>query len=107
MARQAYFIGTSGSDLNDMKIVLKKVESRTLDTNLSVAAISGLDGAVDGIRAVEKQLIPGKILVYPSCRGLGLTPLTELSKKHPEVAALLDDGVWNVRAEKKLLELYA
>ena len=107
VARQAYFIGTSGSDLNDMKIVLKKVESRALDTNLSVAAVSGLDGAVDGIRAVEKQLIPGKILVYPSCRGLALTPLTELQKKHPEVAALLTDGSWNVQAERKLLEIYA
>lgn len=107
VAKQAYFIGTSGSDLNDMKIVLKKVEARALDTNLSVAAISGLDGAVDGIRAVEKQLIPGKILVYPSCRGLGLTPLTELPKKHPEVAALLRDGAWTVEAERALLEHYA
>lgn len=107
VAKQAYFIGTSGSDLNDMKIVLKKVEARALDTNLSVAAVSGLDGAVEGIRAVEKQLIPGKILVYPSCRGLGLTPLSELGKKHPEVAALLDQGNWNVAAERKLLEAYA
>lgn len=105
--KQAYFIGTSGSDLNDMKIVLKKVESRALDTNLSVAAVSGLDGAVDGIRAVEKQLIPGKILVYPSCRGLALTPLTKLAEIHPEVAALLDDGAWNLKAERKLLEIYA
>ena len=105
--QQAYFIGTSGSDLNDMKIVLKKVESRALDTNLSVAAISGLDGAVDGIRAVEKQLMPGKILVYPSCRGLALTPLTKLHEIHPEVAALLEDGVWNLKAEKKLIEIYA
>jgi threonine dehydrogenase-like Zn-dependent dehydrogenase len=51
--------------LEDMRIVLKKVTARSLDTNLSVAAISGLDGAIDGIRAVEKQLIAGKILVYP------------------------------------------
>jgi len=74
VARQAYFIGTSGSTLDDMRIVLKKVTDRALDTNLSVAAISGLEGAIDGIRAVEKQLIAGKILVYPSCRGLPLTP---------------------------------
>lgn len=105
--QQAYFIGTSGSDLNDMKIVLRKVESRALDTNLSVAAVSGLDGAVEGIRAVEKQLMPGKILVYPSCTGLGLTPLTKLAEIHPEVAALLDNGAWNLTAEKKLLEIYA
>ncbi len=105
--QQAYFIGTSGSDLNDMKIVLGKVESRALDTNLSVAAVSGLDGAIDGIRAVEKQLIAGKILVYPSCRGLGLTPLGDLAAKHPAVAAKLKDGYWTKEAEAALLEAYA
>ena len=101
--QQAYFIGTSGSDLNDMKLVLKKVEGRRLDTNLSVAAISGLDGAIDGIRAVEKQLIAGKILVYPSCPGLPLTPLTELANSLPDVAAGLKDGVWTKDAETALL----
>ena len=104
VAKQAFFIGTSGSDLNDMKIVLRKVESRTLDTNLSVAAVSGLDGAVDGIRAVEKQAIAGKILVYPSCRGLPLTPLTDLAKTHPAVAAKLKDGYWTKEAEIELLK---
>ena len=59
--KQLYFIGTSGSVLEDMKQVLAKVVSRRLDTNLSVAAVSGLDGAIDGIRAVEKNLMPGKI----------------------------------------------
>ena len=104
--RGAHFIGTSGSDLNDMKIVLNKVEARTLDTNLSVAAISGLDGAMDGIRAVEKQLIAGKILVYPSCRGLKLTPLGELATTLPAVAAKLKNGVWTKEAEAELLKHY-
>lgn len=104
VAKQSFFIGTSGSDLNDMKIVLRKVESRALDTNLSVAAVSGLDGAVDGIRAVEKQLIAGKILVYPSCRGLKLTPLADLAKTHPAVAAKLKNGYWTKEAEEELLK---
>jgi threonine dehydrogenase-like Zn-dependent dehydrogenase len=96
---QLYFIGTSGSVLEDMKQVLAKVVSRQLDTNLSVAAVSGLDGAIDGIRAVEKNLLPGKILVYPSCKGLKLTPLTELAGKLP-----LTDGHWNQQAEQALVK---
>lgn len=106
VAKQAYFIGTSGSTIEDMRIVLQKVTDRTLDTNLSVAAISGLDGAIDGIRAVEHQRIAGKILVYPSCRGLPLTPLDQLDQRHPEVAALLKQGTWTKEAEQKLLALY-
>ena len=98
--KQCYFIGTSGSTLDDMKQVLKKVASRKLDTNLSVAAVAGLDGAIDGIRAVEKNLMPGKILVYPMCNGLKLTALTEL-KDVP-----LKDGYWSGKSEKALLEQF-
>jgi len=101
-----YFIGTSGSTLQDMKIVQNNVESGRLDTNVSVAAISGLDGAVDGIRLVEKQEVPGKIMVYPACRGLKVTPLTKLFESLPEVAAKLQDGVWTKEAEAALLQKY-
>jgi threonine dehydrogenase-like Zn-dependent dehydrogenase len=105
--KRLYFIGTSGSTLDDMKRMLEKVESGRLDTNVSVAAISGLDGAVDGIRAVESRAIAGKIMVYPACKGLGLTRLEELAGKMPEVAAALREGLWTAQAEKKLLERYS
>ncbi|MDD2763171.1 MAG: alcohol dehydrogenase catalytic domain-containing protein [Opitutaceae bacterium] len=86
--KQCYFIGTSGSTLDDMKAVLAKVKARTLDTNLSVAAVAGLDGAIDGIHAVEKNTLPGKIVVYPSVRDLPLTPVPH----------------WNAETEQALLK---
>ncbi|MBA7688328.1 hypothetical protein ES703_96807 [subsurface metagenome] len=104
--KQLYFIGTSGSTLADMKCVLEKVESGRLDTNVSVAAICGLEGAAEGIRAVENRSIAGKIIVYPRCGGLGLVSLKELSKKMPEVAECLNNGLWTKKAEEKLLEIY-
>ncbi len=104
--KRAFFIGTSGSTIDDMKIVLGKVVDRSLDTNLSVAAVSGLDGAVAGIRAVEKQSISGKVIVYPSCRGLDLTPLTELARDYPDVAACLKEGAWTQEAETALLDRF-
>lgn len=104
--KKLYFIGTSGSVLEDMKLVLAKVESGRLDTDLSVAAICGLDGAVEGIRAVEKALIPGKILVYPQCKGLGLITLDTLGEALPDVAKCLENGVWTKKAEEKLLGIF-
>lgn len=95
--QRCYLVGTSGSTLADMKAVLARVVERELDTALSVAAVSGLDGAIDGIRAVEHNLFPGKIVVYPACKGLALTPLEELS------SLPLDDGHWSKRAEDALL----
>jgi D-arabinose 1-dehydrogenase-like Zn-dependent alcohol dehydrogenase len=105
--KRLYFIGTSGSTLEDMKRMLAKVESGQLDTNVSVAAISGLEGATDGIRAVENRTIAGKIIVYPACRNMGLVPLEELRLRMPEVAECLHEGLWTKQAEEKLLENYS
>jgi threonine dehydrogenase-like Zn-dependent dehydrogenase len=104
--KQLFFIGTSGSTLEDMKRMLEKVETGRLDTNLSVAAVSGLTGATDGIRAVENRSIAGKIIVYPACRTLGLVPLSEMEQKMPDVSDCLNDGLWTKQAEQKLLEKY-
>jgi len=104
--KQLYFIGTSGSTLDDMKRMLEKTESGRLDTNLSVAAVSGLAGATDGIRAVENRSIAGKIVVYPACKDLPLVPLDKMSEKMPQVAECLNNGLWTREAEQKLLELY-
>ncbi|MGB2865970.1 MAG: hypothetical protein WBC05_21735, partial [Sedimentisphaerales bacterium] len=104
--KRLYFIGTSGSTLDDMKLMLSKAESDRLDTNLSVAAISGLEGATAGIRAVENRSIAGKIIVYPACQDLGLVRLEELDEKMPDVAECLSDGLWTRQAEKILLENY-
>ncbi|MCK4999496.1 MAG: alcohol dehydrogenase catalytic domain-containing protein [Anaerohalosphaera sp.] len=101
--KQLYFIGTSGSVLDDMKAVLAKVESYSLETDISVAAICGLAASIEGIRAVENRLIPGKILVYPSSVDLPLITLDKLGEHLPEVAAKLKDGLWNIEAEKALL----
>ncbi|HNS20666.1 MAG TPA: alcohol dehydrogenase catalytic domain-containing protein [Sedimentisphaerales bacterium] len=105
--KRLYFIGTSGSTLDDMKRMLEKVESDRLDTNVSVAAICGFEGAVEGIRAVENRSIAGKIMVYPACRSLGLIRLEDLPQKMPDVAACLKNGLWTREAEKTLLEKYA
>jgi len=102
--KQLYFIGTSGSVLDDMKTVLKKVEDGSLDTNISVGAICGIEDAIKGIRAVENHSIAGKIIVYPSCRDLQLTVLESIGETMPDVNGCLEDGLWNKEAESVLLK---
>jgi threonine dehydrogenase-like Zn-dependent dehydrogenase len=105
--KEMYFVGTSGSVLEDMKRELAKLESGGLDTNISVAAVCGLDGVLDGIRAIENRSIAGKIIAYPACKGLPLTMIAKMADKMPEVAACLNTGIWTAQAEQKLLERYA
>jgi hypothetical protein len=105
--KQLYAIGTSGSRIGDMKAVLAKLSSRALDTNLSVYAVAGLEGGKAGLRAVENREAGGKIILYPSCRGLGLTPLAEMKERMPEVARHLSHGRWTAEAEAELLRQYS
>lgn len=105
LEKQLYFVGTSGSTLADMRSVLSKVEGGQLDTNVSVAAVSGLDGAIDGIRAIERREIAGKVIVYPACRGLGLVGIDKLGDLAPD-AARGPGEVWDRSAEDCLLRAF-
>lgn len=105
ISNRCFMFGTSGSVIRDMKIVLEKVTQGQLDTNTSVDAVSGMAGATDGIAAVENRTLAGKIIVYPMLHSLGLTPLSELPKKFPSVAAKLDNGRWCKAAEQELLRV--
>jgi threonine dehydrogenase-like Zn-dependent dehydrogenase len=104
--RQIRFVGSSGSSIADMRSMLVLVEQGALDTNRTVAAIAGLDGVYDGIYAVSQGTFPGKVVVYPHITGLGLTPLTDLRQRLPQVYARLGPGeAWTIEAEEELLRL--
>lgn len=105
--RKLYMFGTSGSVIEDMKIVLRKVETGQLDTNTSLDAISGMAGATDGIKAIENRTLAGKIIVYPMLHDVPLIPLSDLHKTYPTVAAKLKHGQWNKEAEQELLKVAA
>ena len=102
---RCFMFGTSGSRLLDMKIVLDKAIAGQLDTNCSVDAVSGMAGAIDGIRAVENRTMAGKIIVYPALKELGLTPLKALGKIYPTVIEKLKNGIWTKEAEDELLRV--
>ena len=103
VTRGIYLVGTSGSRIVDMLVLLGKVESGQLDTNVSLWAVSGMAGVKDGLDAVNNRTSGGKIMVYPQLRELGLIRLEDLAEALPEVAAALDDGRWTKTAETALL----
>ncbi len=100
-----FMLGSSGSVLDDMKIVLDKLDRGVLDTNISVDAVSGMAGAIAGICAVENRTLCGKIVVYPALGELALTPLGEMKNSFPTVAERLDDGTWTAQAQAELFRL--
>lgn len=103
--QRCFMFGTSGSTIEDMRIVLGKVEADQLDTNSSVDAISGMAGAIEGIGCVEDRSLAGKIIVYPMLHDVGLIPLSELPRRLPDVAEKLDHGKWTLAAEQELLRV--
>jgi hypothetical protein len=103
IARGLYLFGTSGSEIRDMQAVLGRLEHGRLDTNVSVDAISGMEGVRDALAAVEARSSGGKIVVYPRLHDLGMIRLGELAGRLPAVAARLRDGRWTREAEEALL----
>jgi hypothetical protein len=97
--------GTSGSTIDDMRLVLGKVEDDQLNTNSSVDAVSGMAGAIEGLGCVENRTLAGKIIVYPMLREVGLIPLADLPQHYPTVAEKLEGGMWTRAAEDELLRV--
>jgi len=101
--KSCYMFGASGSTIEDMKTVLAKVTASLLNTDLSVDAVSGMAGAVDGIKAVENRSAAGKIIVYPELIEMPLIHLADMQKYYPTVANKLNNGLWTKEAEAELL----
>ena len=92
--------------ISDMKAVLARLEAGALDTNISVYAVSGMQGVADALEAVRARTSGGKIVIYPQLTELGLVTLAEMEAELPDVAAALDEGRWTKAAERALLRAY-
>jgi L-sorbose 1-phosphate reductase len=105
--RNVRFTGTSGSSIEDLAHMRDLTESKALSPNKSVAAVAGLEGVDEGLRAVADGRFPGKVVIFPNLsKPLPLTALPELKQVLPSVYAKLDkDGTWTVEAEEELLRL--
>lgn len=103
--KQIRFIGHSGSGLDDQKAVVERCISRDLDTDLSVAAIGGLNQISEGVQSMKDSIFPGKIVIFPQIQDFPLTGLAALENVAPEVAAKLGENqTWNSEAEQVFLE---
>ena len=87
---------------DEAHVLLEKVHADLLDTNFSVAAVSGMKGAIEGLNGVDKQRFSGKVIVYPQLTDMDLIELSDLPS---QVADKLENGVWTKEAEKALMEL--
>ncbi len=103
----AQYTGTSGSALEDQATVIHKALERKLSPNRSVAAVGGMEAALDGIAAMMEGRYPGKVVIFPQLSGLPLTGVDQLAKTLPDVAQWLSpDNVWTPEAEQALIERF-
>lgn len=103
----AQYTGTSGLTMNDQRLVLDRATAGSLSPERSIAAIGGMDAALEGMKALEDGKYPGKIIIFPQLKTLPLLALSEMQKKIPQVAEKLsEDQTWTLEAEKILYEIY-
>jgi L-sorbose 1-phosphate reductase len=107
ICRGVKVLGSSGSRISDMQRVLDLVESDQLNTDMSVAAIGGLNVAREGLEGVKAARFPGKTIIYPQIPDLPLIALEDIPAKLPEIAGKLGPGgTWTKEAEQALFEHY-
>lgn len=102
--RRIFMLGTSGSEVSDMRTVLDKIERGIIDTHISLDAVTGMAGFEEAITSVMERTSGGKIMVFPQLHNLGLVRLSEMAEKLPHVAQELRDGLWTIEAERALLQ---
>jgi len=106
LCRGVKIIGSSGSRISDLKKVLDMVEAKELNTNMSVAAIGGLNVGREGLQAVKEARFPGKTVIYTQIPDLPLITLEDIPRQLPELADYLGPGgAWTKTAEAALLEM--
>ena len=99
------WVGNSGTSTDFMRDILRRIESKELDTNYSVAAIGGLKAALEGLKGVKSGAFPGKVVIYPHLTELPLLSIHALAPFLPAVAARLADGIhWTRDAEMELFK---
>lgn len=102
----AQYTGTSGLTMNDQAAVMERLVKGTLSPGRSVAAIGGLETAIEAFPAVIESRYPGKIIIFPQIHYLPLMGLNELPERLTEAAAKLGDGLmWTNEAEQTLIEM--
>lgn len=102
--KQTRIVGHSASTIDDLKEVLRQVESKELATNRSVAAVGSLEACKEGLKAVKDAVYPGKVVIFPHIKELPVTPLADLKTKLPTVYAKLKNGrEWTKEAEEEFL----
>jgi L-sorbose 1-phosphate reductase len=102
----AQFTGTSGLSIDDQASVLARAREGKLSPGRMVAAIGGIEEAINALEGVIQGKYPGKIVIFPQIHDLPLTGLDELSEKFPEVANKLGPlNVWTIESEAALFEM--
>ncbi|MBV9850414.1 MAG: alcohol dehydrogenase catalytic domain-containing protein [Armatimonadetes bacterium] len=104
LTKHQRLIGTSGSSIADLRHTLELVESDSLSTNASLAAIGGLDAFREGLAAVQEGRFPGKTVIFPLLPDLPLMSVDEIKQQLPDVYEKMQDGLfWTREAEEELL----
>lgn len=101
-----HFVGTSGSNTQDMKDAIACIENKTVNLSKIATHIMGLNDVCESILKIP-ELPGGKKIVY-SQKNYPITDVQEFSDNSSMEAVLKEiveknDGLWNAEAEKYFL----
>ena len=106
-AKGQRYIGSSGSTTAHLRHTLALVESGKLEPVTALAAVGGMRSLKTGLEAVINAKFPGKVVIFPNCEHMPLTPVQNLAELAKGIGDTLDNnGFYTAATEEKLLEKY-
>lgn len=97
---------SSGSTIEDEKLVLKKIIEKAINPDKNIVAIVGLDATKQAVEAVSNGLYAGKVIVYPQLHTLPLTSIDALEAFDIPLSNHVKTHGWNREAERILYKKY-
>ena len=100
--KRVRLFGSSGSRIKDMLVTYDRVREGRLDTNMSLAAIGGLERAKEGLEGVAEGRYYGKVVIFPWLCDFPLTRVPEMSG----LKGLRAGEVWTSEAEEEFFRAH-
>ncbi len=95
------YIGSSGSNMVDIRYTLQLTEERKLSPVYALAAIGGMNSLKEALEGLMQARFPGKTVIYPNALEMPLVPVEKVESICPGAGnTLIDNEILTKKTEE-------
>ncbi len=99
------YIGSSGSNMDDIRYTLQLTEEGKLSPVYALAAIGGMNSLKEGLEGLMQARFPGKTVIYPNALEMPLVPVEKAETICPGAGSTLIDNEILTKKTEEMIRL--